>query len=980
MAPNRISLADSDGDDLPQGKADITQIDDLETYESIQLHIKNIGQKIMPEESEEKPRQETDITKTEMLATLISEIAHKAGKGKTNQLLDHLLTPEFDLEVFSTRFQDADACHRFVDDYVVNSLHEEGFIEQKIDDFDTGLTYSIFARSPVTVIRRQINACDPGNCFFSPVREYRNGENCYSHPMTAPAGHNIYEAVKKAVMSSSNINVFWKSISIHGSESFVGVAQLYSDKSSVTLKARGFQFYPVHLVLLNQSEDLRRKMITSGCSIVGYLPVSFQVGDHAETDSHKTVRKQVILSLHEGMRKLLEPLNLCAEKGIECNDADGTPRTCHVALGAYCSDIPEAKDMTGVLHGSSTASTCFRCLAPTTNMKYITNARKRTLDGTLKLISESEQLREEARTSNTSTRKRKREEAESLLKESSLAGIAPALTAFPFLGLCSDLELFALYLYEPLHNLHLGISKLIKLACAGRLTDKELRTSAMAKNRSKTRSFVSARAAILSAANEILRQLEKEFPARGLRVAFGSAEKGRRYNGFFKSDGIVGMLEAKDFQALDMVFPFIGAYIDRCCGEVETSPTTRIFTMYSEILMMVYRRRMKPGWTEQDLKKLKEKIVRFKKEAVELYESYQASGMGTLKFHLLDHLVDDLRRMGGIHTLDAGLYEHSHARVKRWYNRTSKRRATAMSESMEILQRSQAYEKQVKERRRKREVSARVSLVRDGYSMSINELVQARRRTRQIRKEGTTNILPTEEKEMNLDQLVADIGEDGARVLTRLLKEKLDHGLHSKRIVQRVNSGFVAGGFVPDLTNFDRESGTTRLLDPPQFEEQRIVAARFFAGSDHLRQDCVIIEAQDDSADRVLWVAQVLALFRIIGKGNTSRQIEEESQFAFMQYFDIVAPRDEVDEELNCICMKWALAPEDDEDIESHEVDVARRPCKWFDLQPVNVIRGTVHVATTDYPLPKMKEKICWWDRFFYVNRFFYDPRAIKHE
>ena len=233
------------------------------------------------------------------------------------------------------------------------------------------------------------------------------------------------------------------------------------------------------------------------------------------------------------------------------------------------------------------------------------------------------------------------------------------------------------------------------------------------------------------------------------------------------------MLEAKDYQALDMYFSFIGAYIDRCCGEVKSSPTKRIFTQYSELVMLVYRRRMKVGLTEEHLKELSGRIIRFKSDAVELYEPYQPSGMGTLKFHHLDHVVDDIRNMGGIESLDAGLYEHSHTKGKRCYSRTSKRRTTAMAESMEVLHRMQAYEKEGTENRRHgRELGGNVELVRDGQNMSLNDIVMARRRIRRNRKDKTDCTLPSTDAESNAGQLVWDIGEDGARVLTMLLKNR----------------------------------------------------------------------------------------------------------------------------------------------------------------------------------------------------------------
>ena len=272
--------------------------------------------------------------------------------------------------------------------------------------------------------------------------ELRDGAICYSHPLNAPGGQNIYGAVRKAVMSSSNVNVMWKSIAGHGSESSVGIGQVYSDKSAVTLKARGFQFYPVHLVLLNLSEGKRRRMITSGASIVGYLPVSFEVGEQCKGIIVKTLRKHILLSIHQAIKSIFEPLSISAKERIACVDQEGNARTCHLAIGAYCSDMPEAEDMTGVQHGSFSASTCVRCLARTEDMNMVTNARKRDLQDIGQLISDSKRMREEADVAPTSVSKKMRDDANGLLKESSSPGIYPSLSSFPFMALCQELDPF----------------------------------------------------------------------------------------------------------------------------------------------------------------------------------------------------------------------------------------------------------------------------------------------------------------------------------------------------------------------------------------------------------------------------------------------------------------------------------------------------------------------------------------------------------
>ena len=118
-------------------------------------------------------------------------------------------------------------------------------------------------------------------------------------------------------------------------------------------------------------------------------------------------------------------------------------------------------------------------------------------------------------------------------------------------------------------------------------------------------------------------------------------------------------------------------------------------------------------------------------------------------------------------------------------------------------------------------------------------------------------------------------------------------------MLTRFKSAFVNGGFFSNLSNFYMESQNARLLVPTHPQLQRIVATKYFAGSQGLRQDCVIIEAHDDGGHPVFWVARILALFRICNTGDEKGEKHSEVSYAFLQYFETVAPRDEIDEQLH---------------------------------------------------------------------------------
>ena len=56
--------------------------------------------------------------------------------------------------------------------------------------------------------------------------------------------------------------------------------------------------------------------------------------------------------------------------------------------------------------------------------------------------------------------------------------------------------------------------------------------------------------------------------------------------------------------------------------------------------------------------------------------------MGTSKWNMLDHLVRDISRTGGLRYLTGSMYEKAHKIFKEAYARTSKRSQSAMTETI----------------------------------------------------------------------------------------------------------------------------------------------------------------------------------------------------------------------------------------------------------------------------------------------------------
>ena len=272
-----------------------------------------------------------------------------------------------------------------------------------------------------------------------------------------------------------------------------------------------------------------------------------------------------------------------------------------------------------------------------------------------------------------------RASSESLLRDYSLTEQLPIMSGFPFAEIHSSLDVHSIFMVEPLHQFHSGISKDLKRCASERLRSEIIFTTSLpSKSNIKRRTTIkNVRMTILNGLNKMLAHIQKTSPMNGLRVDFAGRDKGDYGNGLFNSEGnLMGMLEANDYRSLDMVSPFMGMLFDQCSDKMETAPTTGVFVEYVDIMQTALSYDNKTTWTMNRIHLMEKSIKKFKTDARTLYQDYHPSGLCTEKMHMLGHIPYDLKRAGGLRYGDSGLYEYSPTLLKKPIELDSKEKPT----------------------------------------------------------------------------------------------------------------------------------------------------------------------------------------------------------------------------------------------------------------------------------------------------------------
>lgn len=92
---------------------------------------------------------------------------------------------------------------------------------------------------------------------------------------------------------------------------------------------------------------------------------------------------------------------------------------------------------------------------------------------------------------------------------------------------------------------------------------------------------------VLEPINNVLKDTELQSPKEALKIDFCKENCDERLSGLLAEIGVTGMLEASDYNLLQMMAPFSGKIVDSYCGNSRTAPLTAVFSSYYDLVNLL---------------------------------------------------------------------------------------------------------------------------------------------------------------------------------------------------------------------------------------------------------------------------------------------------------------------------------------------------------------------------------------------------------
>ena len=556
----------------------------------------------------------------------------------------------------------------------------------------------LFARDAAYVVKRQMEHAsvkDRNFCFTPWQGQDRAGVPLRSHPMSGDLATRILPQMKTIVMENGS----W----VHD-ESFMAMLQLYSDKSHMSLNTKAHSFYPLHVSVLNLKSDVKDSMVSRGETIVAYLSTSqkwLPIPDNAERVSvarpgwtKESGESCFLDTIHKGdggqpakilyrcmVAAALSSIRSLAVSGLDFNDVEGTRRRGHLVIAAFSADTPEAHVMT-----CTKQQRCARCHVPPEDLYkpgFIDKwrAAEKTKKGLLAI--------KKCKKRNDIAAKRNK------MVHAGFSPTEPVFLDWPFTNI-KGLDVYAIARFDIMHAGPLGIFKTLAETVHSRCRSDRHISSAVPNANGVSQVYSKITNQILNGCNKYIEDIDELAPAVGFSVKFNRGKKKDKVDGFFTETGVASMLQAKDYRMAQQIMPFVGALIDRYCGdgrgEDECAPViTTSFVLYNEMDNAIRRKDMEEvGFTEDSVQEMERAITNFQRYVLETLGGFNTSGFSIPKWHAYNHVAGDVRDLGICTGFDTSVYESGHPVYKAAHKVTARRHASATADTTRLLGRNEA--------------------------------------------------------------------------------------------------------------------------------------------------------------------------------------------------------------------------------------------------------------------------------------------------
>ena len=916
---------------------------------------------------------------------------------------------------------------------IMCSKTDANFEKVVIDDGEYRIIF--FCQNAKMVLQKLINLHK-----YSDLVKPDNTGHVRNHPMHGLLGREAVPAIKKHVMEDG---VGWLEEEYDGIESVVLLLKIYNDKAFTTLSQGGIAFHPIHLNVVNFTKEAQDFNIVNGHTLLGFLPTSIlkkrmKDGIIEWIPEHNIDRMKKMKLIQKAMERTVQPIVTENCRGILCRTADGRFLNGHTTIGINSADLLGSKEMLGLKQGNRVTMPCHRCKCKPHDMTYYSEIEERSGKETNVMMSNffyAENLMVDENLSYNQIQEIKGKATEKL-NEVSQHPIYPVFHAYPFTNFIPVLDLYRTHSIDPLHCLHIGISKLLKVVLCELLKETDDSTHAVRTVEGKPKLIKTLRTPILHQLNSLIEAVSTRTDGPRISIKSNNEKCPSGLNGIFKKDGICGMVEAVTFKKLDMISPFLGAIVDRVCGCEESAPITTVFTQYVDIMMEVCGYGKIDNWTEEAIEYIAGAIECFKANGVRVFGKYQKSGMGTNKWHLLDHIPYDLQRNCGLQFTDTGLYEFTHSLFKFFYRSASKRVSTALKETIVKMEdnNSVTFEKHKRERcteddtenpvtkkiKNDELVEADVKVARQYATFTVQQLCDLTEEldgVEEITAPLVQKLVSKYDLRKQVFELICNMEDTAREVMCKLVKEYC-HGNRNGGEIEdnfmiKVSRSFSLYGIRP-FTGKDVDDDGKILIDENEIDamqeemikkgsqgRQRLFSTGRYLGQNRPRFDTVMLRGDlEDGEEDVtnIWFGKILAIIEISCTGvmrpGTNRcAIHNEegckhcvkdgkNRFVLVQYYDVippsVVPLDAIETVLNCVRLVWSR---------SNPYMKGMDAGKQYGLCPVESVLGKAFVVPAygatalihnDVKNKKLMEQIYgpvhrWEGKSFYVNRFYWE-------